>query len=285
MKCLSSYLTSQPAYPFGSQLVRQWLEIEGGLHSPLPVQTPLDEVTDCNKQLPQSNQTVLPFRGTVSADKQECSRTCGKSNSLASYNRLFGTQTQQPVETDPRPEHLEHLFEHRDVQDGNPRDNKNLPPSRGVGHIHRFQRSILPHTNSQSVQEVHALSPPGSVLPVQALPFGLSTAPMEFTVVAKEVKLVAFQKGIRIHQYLDDWLVRASTHHTCLQHTQTLVTLCQELGWLVNKEKSELFPKQVFNFVGYQFDLKEGKVRPTEERWQALTHKIRSILSDPLCPV
>ena len=82
MKCLSSYLTSQPAYPFGSQLVRQWLEIEGGLHSPLPVQTPLDEVTDCNKQLPQSNQTVLPFRGTVSADKQECSRTGGKSNSL-----------------------------------------------------------------------------------------------------------------------------------------------------------------------------------------------------------
>ena len=108
---------------------------------------------------------------------------------------------------------------------------------------------------------------------------------MEFTVVAKEVKLVAFQKGIRIHQYLDDWLVRASTHHTCLQHTQTLVTLCQELGWLVNKEKLELVPKQVFNFVGYQFDLKEGKVRPTEERWQSLTHKIRSILSDPLCPV
>ena len=41
------------------------------------------------------------------------------------------------------------------------------------------------------------------------LPFGLSTAPMEFTVVAKEVKLMALQRGIRIHQYLDDWLVRA----------------------------------------------------------------------------
>ena len=79
--------------------------------------------------------------------------------------------------------------------------------------------------------------------------------------------------------------MRASTHHTCLQHTQTLVTLCQELGWLVNKEKSELVPKQVFNFVGYQFDLKEGKVRPTEERWQALTDKIRSMMSDLVCPV
>ena len=99
-----------------------------------------------------------------------------------------------------------------------------------------------------------------------ALPFGLSTAPMEFTVVAKEVKLMALQRGIRIHQYLDDWLVRARSHYTCLQHTQTLVALCQELGWLVNREKSELDPKQVFNFVGYQFNLKKGKVRPTPER-------------------
>ena len=72
----------------------------------------------------------------------------------------------------------------------------------------------------------------------KALPFGLSTAPMAFTVVAKEVKLMALQRGIRIHQYLDDWLVRATSHQTCLQHTQTLVALCRELGWLVNKKKS-----------------------------------------------
>ena len=37
----------------------------------------------------------------------------------------------------------------------------------------------------------------------KALPFGLSTAPMEFTVVAKGVKLMALQRDIRIHQYLD----------------------------------------------------------------------------------
>ena len=138
------------------------------------------------------------------------------------------------------------------------------------------------HSQSRKYMRFHLQ---GRSYQFKALPFGLSTAPMEFTVVAKEVKLMALQKGIRIHQYLDDWLVRASTLHTCLQHTQTLVTLCQELGWLVNKEKSELAPKQVFNFVGYQFDLKEGKVRPTEERWQALTDKIRSMMSDPVCPV
>ena len=211
MKCLSSYLTSQPAYPFGSQLVRQWLEIEGGLHSPLRFRPHLTRSPTVISNYRNPTKQSFLLEALYQLINKNAVEPVENQNSLGFYNRLFGTQTQQPVETDPRPEHLEHLFKHRDVQDGNPRDNKNLPPSRGVGHIHRFQRSILPHTNSQSVQEVHALSPPGSVLPVP--------------------------------------------------------------------------PKQVFNFVGYQFDLKEGKVRPTEERWQALTHKIRSILSDPLCPV
>ena len=92
---------------------------------------------------------------------------------------------------------------------------------------------------------------------------------------------MAIHKGIRIHQYLDNWLVRARSHQVCLQHTQYLVKICQELGWLVNLEKSELEPKQIFNFVGYQFDLRAGQVRPTPDRWQNLQDKISEILSLP----
>ena len=70
----------------------------------------------------------------------------------------------------------------------------------------------------------------GKTYQFKALPFGLSTAPMEFTVVVMEVKLITMHKGIRIHQYLDDWLVRAASHRNCLQQTQDLVQLCQRLG-------------------------------------------------------
>ena len=125
----------------------------------------------------------------------------------------------------------------------------------------------------------------GRTYQFKPLPFGLSTAPMEFTVLAKEVKLMAIHKGIRIHQYLDDWLVRARSQETCLQHTQILVKMCQDLGWLVNLEKSELEPKQVFHFVGYQFDLRSGWVRPTPDRWQSLQDKIQVLLLLPACPV
>ena len=88
-------------------------------------------------------------------------------NTLGFYNRLFLV---------PKPNNLWrpvldlstlNTFLHRVVQDGDPRDNKNLPTGRGVGHLHRLQGRILPYTNSQSVQEVHAFSYPGSVLPVQ----------------------------------------------------------------------------------------------------------------------
>ena len=96
---------------------------------------------------------------------------------------------------------------------------------------------------------------------------------------------MATQKGIRLHQYLDDWLVRATSHRACLQHTQVLVQLCRQLGWLVNIEKSELDPKQVFNFVGYQFDLQSGRVRPTPDRWQSLQEKILELISRPACSV
>ena len=140
-----------------------------GLHPPLPVQTEPNQVTNCLKQLPEPIHTGPPFRGTVSAGEQKCSRTGSKPKlTRVLQPTIFCTQTQQPVETGPRPEHLEHLSKHRVVQNGDPRDNKDLPTVGGVGHIRRLQRRILPYTNSQSVQEVHAFSHPGSVLPVQS---------------------------------------------------------------------------------------------------------------------
>ena len=55
----------------------------------------------------------------------------------------------------------------------------------------------------------------GRAYQFKALPFGLSTAPLEFTVIS-EVNLMAIHKDLRSHQYLDDWLVRARSHQTCL---------------------------------------------------------------------
>ena len=96
---------------------------------------------------------------------------------------------------------------------------------------------------------------------------------------------MALHKVIRNHQYLDDWLVRARSHQVCLKHTQELVEICQKLCWVVNLEKSELDPKQVFDFEGHQFDLSCGRVLPTPDRWQALQQIVLELLSRLTCLV
>ena len=103
--------------------------------------------------------------------------------------------------------------------------------------------------------------------------------------MVKEVKLMAQARGIRIHQYLDDWLLRAPSPEICLQHTQTLLALCRQLGWVVNMTKSELVPKQVFNFVGYQFDLITGRVLPTQDWWETLQGKLKFMKDHHQCTV
>ena len=112
-----------------------------------------------------------------------------------------------------------------------------------------------------------------------SLPFGLATAPQVFTMIVKEVKLMALSRGLRLHQYLDDWLIRSQSQEEAQVNTQAVVDLTQSLGWIINQEKSELKPTQVFSFVGYEYHLDSALVQPTQERWLKLQDLILRLKS------
>ena len=103
-----------------------------------------------------------------------------------------------------------------------------------------------------------------------SLPFGLATAQQDFTMIVKEVKLMALHRGLRLHQYLDDWLIRSQSQEEAQVNTQAVVDLTQSLGWIINQEKSELKP----SFVGYRCHLDSALVKPTQERW----HKLQDLI-------
>ena len=67
---------------------------------------------------------------------------------------------------------------------------------------------------------------------------------------------MALAEGIRIHQCIDDWLMRAKTKQQCQENTHRLIHLVQSLGWIINFEKSDLIPTQEIEFWGYKFDLR-----------------------------
>ena len=92
-----------------------------------------------------------------------------------------------------------------------------------------------------------------------------------------EAKLIAQARNLRIHHYLDDWLLRSPTQDQCLKDSENLVKLVQELGWLINFQKSELVPTQNLDFLGYHFDLQRGLVFPTQKKLDRLKVQTVSI--------
>ena len=97
----------------------------------------------------------------------------------------------------------------------------------------------------------------------------------------KEVKLIALCRGFRVHQYLDDWLIRAQSQEEAKLNTQIVVDLTQSFGWIINQEKSELEHTRVFLFVGYEYHLDSALVKPMTDRCIKLQDLILKIKSKP----
>ena len=145
---------------------------EGGLHSPLPDLAKSYKVTNCRKLLWQSPQEQLPAGGITSAYRQKCSRAGQKSIISGVFQpTLFGPKTKQQVEANSGSEQTKSLSQGGEIQDGDTGNHQNIPPTRGVGYLSRFQRCLLPHTNTGTIKEIPKISCPGSDVPVQGTTF------------------------------------------------------------------------------------------------------------------
>ena len=151
------------------------------------------------------------------------------------------TQASPKVEASHRLKQAQHFSTCRKVQNGNPGVHQDFPGPRGVGIVDRpvAYLHIPIHPNSRKYLRFCYKA---QVFQFTSLPFGLATAPQVFTMIVKEVKLMALSRGLRIHQYLDDWLIRSQSQEESQRDTQAVVDLTQSLGWIINQEKSELKP-------------------------------------------
>ena len=139
-----------------------------GLHPPLPDPAKAHKVTHDYKLLCQSPQEQLPAGGIISAYSQKCCRTSKTTNISGVFQpTIFSPKTQQQVETYTGFEQTESFPQDGEIQDGDTGNHQNVAPTRGVGHLDRFQGRLLPYTNTGTVQEISEISCPRSDIPVQ----------------------------------------------------------------------------------------------------------------------
>ena len=152
---------------------------ERGLHPPLPVQTKLDPVTNCQKQLPQPSKTGQPFGALYQLVNKNAVEPVENQNSLGFYNRLFLV---------PKPNNrwrpildLSTLNTFLNTELETPETIRtSLQAGEWVTSID-FKDAyfhIPIHNQSRKYMRFH---PQGRSYQFKALPFGLSTTPMEFT--------------------------------------------------------------------------------------------------------
>ena len=118
----------------------------------------------------------------------------------------------------------------------------------------------------------------GRVYEWTSLPFGLASSPFVFTKVISEIGKFVHLRGIRIIQFLDDWLlICLIIRIICLQRNFVLQILVA-LGWLLNEVKSILDPLQYTDYLGAHYNSLTTMVYNTQDRWDKIFQTVTSFI-------
>ncbi len=84
----------------------------------------------------------------------------------------------------------------------------------------------------------------GTAYQYSVLPFGLALAPRTFSKCMDAALSPLRSSGVRILNYLDDWLILAQSRDTLISHIDSLLIHLESLELCVNMQKSVLTPSQ-----------------------------------------
>ncbi len=110
----------------------------------------------------------------------------------------------------------------------------------------------------------------------RVLPFGLSLSPRVFTKVVEGALTPLREVGVRILNYLVDWLILAQSREQLGDHRDLV---------RVNWEKSKLSPVQRISFLGVELDSVSMTARLMEERAQAVLNCLSSFRGRNVVPL
>ena len=145
-----------------------------------------------------------------------------------------------------------------------------------------IQDAYLHVPMARSVRKYLRFMVNGRVYQFTCLPLGLATSPWEFTKLLRPVvQLLRFQ-GIKLHVYLDDWLIRASSAVQARTHADLVLQVLQHLGWVINFSKSDLVPSQQFDFISMQFNTCAYTVAPLPKMRVKIQNTLDHWRSHPL---
>ena len=112
-----------------------------------------------------------------------------------------------------------------------------------------------------------------------ALPFGLATAPRVFTKVLAPLLANLRSHGISIVAYLDDLLLVDHSVVDLNLAVHRVVRYLESMGWILNLEKSGLFPVKRLEYLGLLIDTDQRKISLPQMKVDSLSKLVQLVSS------
>ena len=106
------------------------------------------------------------------------------------------------------------------------------------------------------------------------LVFGLSTACYVFTKIMRPLTTHWRLKGFRILFYLDDGFNIAPDQTSCGSSTKIVTECLESAGFVINYEKSELEPKQIGEWLGFEIDTRKMTFSVPQKKIEKLRQRL-----------
>ena len=220
-----------------------------------------------SKSAPGRRSRQSPLKGGSGGDNSGMSRIL--------FLNFPRSQEERKTQADSRPLCAQSFCLHTDIQNGDTEKSERRRSAKRLGIFIGSDGCLFAYPDTSSVPQIPQIHVGGQVYQFKALPFGLMTSPFVFTHLMIVIATFLRRRAITLHPYLDDWLARNQNRRRLLEHRQFILSLINSLGLIINYEKSDLVPAQVFTFIGMEFLTHTNIVRVPQARQMKILESVR----------
>ncbi len=181
------------------------------------------------------------------------------------------------VASDHRSASTEPLSQSAEVQDAHAKASCVTNQVQGLVCHDRSKRRILPRIHPSVSQEVPKVRFWGKAYQYRVLPFGLALSPRTFTKVVDAVLAPLRLQGIRILNYIDDWLILAQSEMEAARHRDVVLAHMKQLGLRLNAKKSVLSPVQRTTYLGVVWNSTMMQARMSPARIESIFTSVKRV--------
>ncbi|KAL0161741.1 hypothetical protein M9458_045466, partial [Cirrhinus mrigala] len=117
----------------------------------------------------------------------------------------------------------------------------------------------------------------GEAYQYRVLPFGLALSPRTFTKCVDAALVPLRIQGIRILNYIDDWLILAESESLAVRHRDVVLAHMKTLGLRLNAKKSVLSPSQRTTYLGVVWDSATMQARLSPARIESILAAVKRV--------